>query len=59
MNQKDASKQIKNMVNFIIQEAHEKAEEVRVQVAKCGCFPLSVYSTQARSGGAQEPEHHV
>jgi len=30
-----ASDQIRQMVNFILQEAHEKANEIRVKVRAC------------------------
>ena len=30
-----ASDQIRQMVNFILQEAHEKANEIRVKVCLC------------------------
>ena len=30
-----ATDQIRQMVNFILQEAHEKANEIRVKVRKC------------------------
>lgn len=32
MNASDADRQIKQMVNFILQEAHEKANEIRIKV---------------------------
>ena len=32
MNAGDADRQIKQMVNFILQEAHEKANEIRIKV---------------------------
>ena len=34
MNTSDADRQIKQMVNFILQEAQEKANEIRIKV----CF---------------------
>jgi len=34
MNSSDADRQIKQMVNFILQEAQEKANEIRIKV----CF---------------------
>ena len=33
-----ASDQIRQMVNFILQEAHEKANEIRVKVCICVCY---------------------
>ncbi|RYY88653.1 hypothetical protein EON63_02075 [archaeon] len=30
----DSSRQIKQMVNFIMQEAHEKVNEIRIKVTK-------------------------
>lgn len=30
---KDSSRQIKQMVNFIMQEAHEKVNELRIKVS--------------------------
>jgi vacuolar-type H+-ATPase subunit E/Vma4 len=30
-----ATDQIRQMVNFILQEAHEKANEIRVKVGSC------------------------
>lgn len=32
MNASDADRQIKQMVNFILQEAQEKANEIRIKV---------------------------
>ena len=34
-----ASDQIRQMVNFILQEAHEKANEIRVKVSAVTCLP--------------------
>ena len=34
MNSSDSSKQIKQMVNFIMQESHEKVNEIRIKVRK-------------------------
>lgn len=34
MNASDADRQIKQMVNFILQEAREKANEIRIKVRK-------------------------
>lgn len=31
----DANRQIKQMVNFIMQEAHEKVNEIRIKVDHC------------------------
>jgi V-type H+-transporting ATPase subunit E len=33
MNASDADRQIKQMVNFILQEAQEKANEIRIKVS--------------------------
>ncbi len=30
----DANRQIKQMVNFILQEAHEKVNEIRIRVSR-------------------------
>ncbi|KAI9917664.1 hypothetical protein PsorP6_012480 [Peronosclerospora sorghi] len=35
MNASDADRQIKQMVNFILQEAQEKANEIRIKARKC------------------------
>ena len=35
-----ATDQIRQMVNFILQEAHEKANEIRVKVGMFGSFSL-------------------
>ena len=34
----DTSRQIKQMVNFIMQEAHEKVNEIRIKVTRCFAF---------------------
>jgi vacuolar-type H+-ATPase subunit E/Vma4 len=47
-----ASDQIRQMVNFILQEAHEKANEIRVKVSKDRfCFVLD------REENIEEREH--
>lgn len=42
MNASDADRQIKQMVNFILQEAQEKANEIRIKVRargeRCGAL---------------------
>lgn len=50
-----ATDQIRQMVNFILQEAHEKANEIRVKV--CVCFQIikiiSYVQNDNRYGGGR------
>lgn len=50
-----ATDQIRQMVNFILQEAHEKANEIRVKV--CVCFQIikiiSYVQNDNRCGGGR------
>lgn len=41
----DANRQIKQMVNFIMQEAHEKVNEIRIKVRENGVFVIKQNKT--------------
>jgi hypothetical protein len=55
-NMSDSSRQIKQMVNFIMQEAHEKVNEIRIKVATLYTRALcsfSLSSTRVSADGSR------